>query len=249
MSFYQPSEALFVKKLNSIKDDVEKNDKVVLLRFLNTREQELLQYVMGSKLFVSFSSFSEEDEYRRAFIASFAMDVDFKIVLAKLNYNKRYLIPNHRMILGAVMSYGLTRDSVGDIYITEDNDIYIAFTKEIYQYIKKEFKTLSHQSVELEEVSHIDGMIKHNYLIKTDFIASLRLDIVVASMYNLSRKESQEIVSEGRVKVNQKPIDNLSHQVRENDVISIKGLGKMKVLKVGGLSKRDRLYVKLGKYM
>ncbi len=249
MSFYQSNEEDFVKKCRSILADAIYNDKITLLRFLTIREQEILKYVVGKEAYIYSSKISDEDEYKRIIVSPFELEPDFKISIFKLEYNKRYLNINHRMVLGTLMSLGVTRDSIGDIYITEMDDVYLCVTKEISNYIINEFKTLSHQSISLKEVCQIDGKIKQNLEVKNDFLASLRLDIVIASMYNLSRKESLEIIKEGRVKVNQKPTMNNSQEIKENDVISVKGFGKMKLLEVGGLSKRDRIFVKLGKYL
>lgn len=247
MSFYTIDEEQFVKKINSIKEDAIRNSKVTLLRFLNTREVELIKYICGHDVCVYFSSVTDEDEYRRGIISPFELVPDFKLMILKLEYNKKYLKPNHRMILGALMSYGITRDSIGDIYIMDNDDVYIVATKEIYPYLVEEFRILSHQSITLNEVDRVSGNVKHDYDIKTDFVASLRLDLIIASRFKLSRNDAQDLIKEGRCKVNQKPIDNTSHMLKESDNISLKGFGKMKILEVGGLSKNNKIYVKLAK--
>lgn len=249
MSFYTKEEESFVKKCNSIKENAINNRKVTLLRFLNTREVELLQYVCGSDVFIYLSKITDEDEYKRAVVSSFEIAPDFNITILKLIYPKKYLQINHRMILGALMSYGITRDSIGDIFITTNEDVYLVVTKEIERFIKDEFRILSHQSVELKNVLIIEGEIKHNYDILDSFVASLRLDLIIAERFKLSRSASQDIIKEGRVKVNQKPIDNTSHILKEGDTISVKGYGKMKLLEVGGLSKRDKIFVRLAKLL
>lgn len=249
MSFYNLDEETFVKKVFSVKDDALKNDKITLFRFLNTREVELVKYICGNDVYLYFSNFTNEDEYKRTLISPFEINPDFKIEILKLDYNKKYIKPNHRMILGALMSLGVNRDTIGDIYITTDDDVYIISTKEISLYLISEFKVLSHQSVSLNKVNQIDGEIKRNYDIMSTFVASLRLDLILAERYKLSRKNAQEIIKTGDCKVNQKVILNTSHILKEGDIISIKGYGRMKLLEIGGLSKSNNIYVKLAKML
>lgn len=248
MSFYVEEEESFVKKCNSIKEDAVKNDKITLLKFLNKRQVQLLEYVVGKNAYLYLSSFTDDDEYKRAIVSPFEIEPDFKIVIAKLDYNKRYLTPNHRMVLGALMSYGVTRESIGDIYITQNDDVFITLTKEIWPYIKDEFRILSHQGVSLILVDKIEGELKQNLSIKDYFVASMRLDLILANACNLSRKEAQEAIAEGRVKVNQKPEMNPCANLSEGDILSIKGFGKLKITEIGGLSKHNRIFIKIGKY-
>lgn len=249
MSFYVAEEEQFVKKTSSIKEDALRNYKVTLYRFLNVREVELVKYICGNDVYVYQSMITNDDEYKRIIVSPFEIEPDFKISILKLEYNKKYLKVNHRMILGALMSYGISRDTIGDIFITTDLDVYIVCSKEISKYLIQELRVLSHQSVELVEVDKIIGQIKKDYDILETFVASLRLDLIISSRFNLSRRVAQEIIKNYEVKVNQKPIDNPCHQLKEGDTISVKGYGRMKILGIGGLSKNNNIYVRLAKLL
>ena len=61
---------------------------------------------------------------------------------------------------------------------------------------------------------------------KTAFVASLRLDLITAQIFNLSRREAQELIKNKDCKVNQRIIDNTSYELHEHDVISLKGYGR-----------------------
>ena len=209
----------------------------------------MVKYICGKDVFVYISKFGEDDEYSRVMVSPFEIEPNFKIALLKLDYNKKFITPNHRMILGALMSYGIKRDTIGDIYITTDNEVYICATNEIKDYLIEEFRVLSHHSVSLYEVDEIEGEIKHNYDIMQTFVASLRLDLIVAERFKLSRKNAQEIIKRGDCKVNQRPIDNTSHVLKEGDLISLKGFGRMKLLEVGGMSKSNNIHVRLAKLL
>lgn len=244
MSLFSDEEMPFVKKVNSVVIDALNNNKITLFKFLNKREIEILNYLKkDSYLYVS----SCLGDYQRAIISGFEINPDFKIVLVKINYNKKYLSLNHRIVLGTIMSLGVSRNTIGDIFITESDDVYFYATREIYNYLKQELRIISHQSVELEEKEEILGNIKNNYKEIKCFVASLRLDIIISELFNLSRSNAQELISNSNCKVNQRIITNKSYQVKEKDEISLMHYGKGSLLEIGGKSKNNRIFITLAK--
>lgn len=244
MGFYNNEELPFVKKCEGIVLEAKYSNKITLFRFLNQREIEILNQLKDDT-FLYIDSCG--DEYKRVIISPFEINPEFKTVLLKLNYNKKYLEPNHRMILGALMSLGIERNTIGDIYITTGNDVYFYATKEIEPYLISELRVIAHQAVELEEKKEIEGQIKKNTKTKTAFVASLRLDLITAQIFNLSRREAQELIKNKDCKVNQRIIDNTSFELHEHDVISLKGHGRGSIESVGGLSKGGKIFVNLAK--
>ena len=53
----------------------------------------------------------------------------------------------------------------------------------------------------------------------------------------------------GRVNLNDLPCLKPDRAVQENDTVSVRGLGKLRVLSLGGLTKKGRLALTLGKYL
>lgn len=251
MSFYLENEEPFVKKIKSLYLDSLNNNKVRLTRFLNIREQELVKYIVSTKdgINLFFSNIYENEEYKRAVITPFNKNIDFKISILKLIYPKKYLDISHRLILGSLLSLQIERDLIGDILISNDKNCYILVCSEIKDFIINEFRVLSHQPVSIEEIDEINDTIEVKYDILETFVSSLRLDLIISERLKLSRKESQDLIIKGFVKVNQKEITNSSHIIKENDIISVKGYGRIKLLEVGGLSKRDKIHVKIGKLL
>ena len=246
MSFYTDEELPFVKKCEGIVLDAINNNKITLFRFLNQREIDILKS-LTSEVYLYIDSCG--DEYKRAIVSSFEINPEYKVNLIKMNYNKKYLTPNHRMILGSLMGLGIERNTIGDIYITTSNDVYFYVTKEITPYLLNEFRVLSHQAVELSIESEIIGEVKKNYSYKKAFVQSLRLDLILAQGFNLSRSLAQDLIKNGDCKVNQKVINNTSHMLKEKDLISLKGYGRITLFEVGGMSKNNKIYVTIAKHI
>ncbi|MDE7094993.1 MAG: hypothetical protein K2O23_00740, partial [Anaeroplasmataceae bacterium] len=158
-------------------------------------------------------------------------------------YNSRYLELNHRKILGSLMSLGIKRESIGDI-VCMGQATYFACTEEISTYIESEFKTISGVGIELKEVEqrlHIERKLRE----EKHIVSSLRLDVVIASAYKLSRNEASEMITEGLVQVNHVVSQSISKQVVLDDVISVRHKGRFYVGTVGGKTKSDRLVLQL----
>jgi RNA-binding protein YlmH len=81
--------------------------------------------------------------------------------------------------------------------------------------------------------------------IKTDTVASLRLDAVLCAAFGISRSKAAEIIAAGRVSLDNTPCQQASKELKEGALISAPGLGSAKLLEIGGLSKKGRMFIKI----
>ena len=172
-------------------------------------------------------------------------NLKFKIAIYEIVYNGKFYEISHRQILGSLMSLGIKRECIGDIII-DDSGAYMAITEEIAPFIEGELHFIGRCPIELKRT---DKMIinEPKYEDKTHFLASLRLDVVIASAYNLSRKEALEIIKDGLVFINQINILNPTQIAKENDIISVRHKGKLKISSIGGTTKSGRIMVVISK--
>ena len=82
-------------------------------------------------------------------------------------------------------------------------------------------------------------------VIQTINVASMRLDAVVAKAVNCGRSEAVELINSGFVLINHKECLNISHTVKESDLLSIRKFGRVEILEIVGLSKKNRTIVKI----
>lgn len=247
MSFFDSSEELFANRIKSLKEKASKNNQMSILKFLNLRQQDIVKQIIGKNndIFLYLDGGYENSEYKKCIISGRELDYpDFGIDLLKIEYNKKYLEPNHRMILGALMALGIKRETFGDIIVNSDGT-FIVCSKEMTSFLKQEFRTLSHQPIELTlfngEINNVD-----EYEVKKCFVSSLRMDNIISAMYNLSRSDSQNMIDSELIKLNHSICLNKSQMVKESDIISVRGKGRMKVIKINGLSKSNKIIIELG---
>lgn len=246
--FYTKDEEILVKKFNSYKEMCIRGYKTTLTKFLNLREQELLKYVIGNNdsIYLYFSNISGQDESKRALISPFEIEPDFNISILKFEYDKRFIKLEHRHILGTIMSLQIERNMIGDILINKDNDVYLIVSKEMEKFIKNNLESIDHTPINYLNVDNIQGDFEADYKIKKIFAQSLRVDLIIAEAFNLSRAKSQELIRDSALKINQGQELNPIKNIKESDLISLRGYGRVKVLSIGGLSKSGKILVELG---
>lgn len=221
--------------------------KIILFNFLDEFEIALVKKYCPKDLYLYESGRIIDSTRKRILISNFEMDnINFKIDLFKINYNKKFYSLNHRNVLGSLMSLGIKRECIGDIIIDDNNDIYFSATNEIKDYLINEFHYVSNSIVELEEIDYdVKNIIKYD--IKNYIIPSFRLDVIIANAFNLSRSEALEYVTSGLVFVNQILNLNPSHIVKVEDIISVRHKGKIKLMNIKNKTRTDKFLVEIGR--
>ena len=99
--------------------------------------------------------------------------------------------------------------------------------------------------MELDEIAPKEEKIKE---VRTT-VASLRLDAVASSGFSVSRTKLVSAVNAGLLQVNWQPAKGPSQEVKEGDIISMRGRGRMKVEAITGTSRKGRIGVYLKRFM
>ena len=79
-------------------------------------------------------------------------------------------------------------------------------------------------------------------------VAGARLDKALADLTPLSRAVANEQIKEGKVLVNG-AVKKAKYTVKEGDIISMRGRGRMKVEAITGTSRKGRIGVYLKRFM
>ncbi|MFV0529783.1 MAG: RNA-binding protein [Lachnospiraceae bacterium] len=153
----------------------------------------------------------------------------------------------HRDVLGSVLGLGLERSILGDIYVGEQ--IYLICLADLAEYIIENLKKAGRIGLRAQRLS-LSALpeITHALEESTDTVASLRLDAVSASMFRLSRGIAAEYIRQGKVQLAHMPCEDPAKMVQTDAIISIRGLGRGKILEIGGQSKKNRTWIRYGIY-
>ena len=154
----------------------------------------------------------------------------------------------HRDYLGAVLALGLTRDALGDI-LPGEKTAYIFCTPAAAGAMERALDKVGRQNVQAEPVAPEEAPAPTHEVEETAFtVKSLRLDAVTAGLFHIARPLAVERIARGDCQLNHRINLKPDAAVKEGDVLSVRGLGKGEILKVGGQSKKGRLFITGGRW-
>ena len=176
-----------------------------------------------------------------------ASSSDFPLVCLHSRFSSKFCSLSHRDLLGAFMALGLTRDSIGDIIIV-DSDIYLFVMAQTADFIMQGMHSAGKATLRFEPVTCEIRIPEPRGSCFHDTLSSLRLDAVVASAYRLSRNESGDMIRAGLVKLNHLPCDRVDTAVEEGAMLSVRSKGRIKLQKIEGLTRKQRIGVTFFRY-
>lgn len=155
----------------------------------------------------------------------------------------------HRDVLGSLMGLGITRDLLGDILVGEDAAQVVCLTSALPILLEQwhEVGRYGVSPVEIPLTSLTPAV--ENIQKRTETFQSLRFDAVAASAFRISRAKAAGLISSGRLLVNHLPCTKPDRILEEGDSLTGKGLGKCRLAKVNGLSRKGRIMVEMERYV
>ena len=222
--------------------------------FLSPRELEMTRYLFGeTQGLISFGGHPEAERKMLVFLPDYLdeailMEDDSPVVCLRASFY-RDDSPTHRDFLGALMGAGITRQSVGDIYVSKTScDFFV--TQKIAPYILQNFSNAGRVSLQLEQIPLAQANLPQpeTQQIK-DTLASLRLDSVISTGFRISRSAATQFIAAGRVAIGGLPCDKPDKLVEAGVKISVRGLGKILLKTINGQTKKGRISVVIDRYV
>lgn len=166
----------------------------------------------------------------------------FPISAVEISYNSKYSRAlTHRDFLGSVLGLGITRDKTGDI-ITEENRAVIFVKDDIADFICVNLEKVAHTSVKTKILQGYKPA-PAKMCEKSFTVPSLRLDAVISDAFNMSRSKAAELIRGEKAFVNWHKEVSGSKQVSSGDMITLRGVGRVKLAQVVGKTKKDRILI------
>ncbi len=145
----------------------------------------------------------------------------------------------HPAVMGAVLAQGIKREKIGDIIVGEGLawiivDQSLADTVTLTS-VGRDAVTCSMSSLTTiaEYAPQVDC--------QTVTVASPRLDAVLAAVFHLSRSDAVGAIKRGLVKVNHQPETAASRNLKEGDLLSLRGKGRARLVRLAGETRKGRL--------
>ncbi len=169
-----------------------------------------------------------------------------KVILYEIISKKEL---RHQDILGSIYSLNLDISLFGDILII-DNKYYIYILEHIRNTFETDFKKIGNTNIELKEVE-IDSLADytHNYEDIELIVTSLRIDTIIARLIGTNREKIKELVKDKFIIYNYELLKDYSKTLKEEDVFSIRKVGKFKYIGIIKNTKSNNYIINIKKYI
>lgn len=249
-----PEDRLLLAKIwDKINTGIRKNIPASTA-FLSPRELEMTRFLFGeAEGLVTFGGYEEAERKILCWLPdymdeSWLWEEDGPIVCLQASFWDGDS-PSHRDFLGALMGIGIARETVGDICVGSGNSCFFV-TREISPYVLQYFISAGRAHLHLDAIPLSQAVIKEPEAKEIrDTVASLRLDSILSSGFRIGRSLAAEYIHAGKAAIDGLPCEKPDKTVSEGMKISVRGLGKIKVKSVGGLTKKGRISVVIDRYV
>ncbi len=171
---------------------------------------------------------------------------DAPVCCVRATYAKENTL-QHRDFLGTLMGLGIKREATGDI-IPGDGQCDVLVLPEIVPFLLQNLLRVqkAHVSVEAIPLSMIEKA-QEIVQLQHEFVASMRLDCIIAAAFHISRGKASEGITAGRVSLNYFECTKPDHIICPGDRISLRGQGKVQLISVDGQTKKGRICITLAR--
>ena len=225
---------LLAEVLDKIENTNNRN-KIEHTDFLDLSQNELVQKFLNKQKVENYMQYGGFDEAERKMYIFYPEKFNEQVVeknLSSIVQIIRIELPDdligkytHRDYLGAVMKLGIKREKIGDI-IVENNGADIIIDKEITKFLEQNLSELTRFSKSTITVEDIQNL--RNVEVK---------------------KEEIEIMNTERVFVNFQVETKKTKQIKEGDMITIRGKGRFFIKEIIGQTRSGRTILKVEKFV
>lgn len=229
--------------------------RITYTNFLDLRQQSLIkkhwrQMGHGSDVRLEFyGGYDDAERTVAAFLPDYAEVSDCPLCIIRIKTPAGGRTLNHRDYLGSLTGLGLKREMIGDILTAEDGADIIVL-EEIKDFILLNYHKAGRTAFKPEAVALEDINIPESKTVTVrDTVASLRLDNVMSSAFQISRAKAAEAIRSGIVFVNSMQSEKPDMQVEEGAKLVLRGKGKAYLREVGGRTRKGRISIAIERFL
>lgn len=247
-------ETLLRKRLTELSRQAYHKDIVTFSDFLNLNELNILHTTPKDLFPARYETFGGYEMAERQMVAflpdALYYEYHYPMQILKIRpANPRFAEElSHRDYLGSLMNLGVERCKMGDILLLE-NCAEVFVCQNIAEYLCQELTRIRHTVVQTELVTPEEISYEPRFEEIKGTVSSIRLDSVLALAYPLSRSKMTSYIEAGRVFVNGKLITSNGYHLKEGDILSVRGLGRIRYEGMLSETKKKRCLISLRKYI
>lgn len=251
---HTPEDRLLLAKLwDKITAGIRKNIPANTC-FLSPRELEMARYLFGDVPgLYAFGGYADAERKMLIYLPEYLeedalYDSDSPCVCLRVGFYQADS-PSHRDFLGALMGAGIGRETVGDICVGKSQcDFFV--TAEMAPHLLQSFTSAGRAKLHLSQIPLTQAQIPEPEVREIkDTLASLRLDSVISSGFCIGRSLASQYISAGKASIDGLPCEKPDKPVAQGSRVSVRGLGKIRLVQINGKTKKDRISVVIHRYV
>ncbi|MFQ7311718.1 RNA-binding protein [Drancourtella sp. An210] len=250
----EKEEILLQKRLIELSRTAYQRGIVMFSDFLNLNELNILHTTPKDMLFAQYETFggyASSERQMAAFLPD-ALCYEYQYPFSAIRIcplGKKFAEElSHRDYLGAVLNLGIERCTIGDILVLGKEAV-VFVEDQIADFLTDNLTRIRHTSVMAKREDISSFHYEPAYEVIKGTVASVRLDSLLAQAFGSSRSRLSGLIEGKKVFVNGKLILSNGYRVKEEDVISVRGLGKFKYMGILSETRKGRCYVEIRKYI
>lgn len=250
----QNSDDFIRKHFSDLDGRAYSRDLPVFTDFLDLNEQSILKKAeKGFNCHIALDGGYDGCERQMAvFLPSDAFsDTDFPIrVLQIAPVTPKFAESlTHRDYLGALMNLMIKRELMGDLIVKKDENYCILFCVDrIASFIAENLTRVRHTEVSVKAYASGSRDFTPDFKEEDIIITSDRLDSFVSACAHSSRSAASSLIDGEKIFLNGRIETSHKATVKEGDILTIRGKGKLRVFAFNGKTQKDRLKVRIGWY-
>ena len=188
------------------------------------------------KLFVFLPPYLNEEEFER----QEASEESLLTCLHIYPKAEKFASPlSHRDYLGALLSLGIERKCIGDIYVGE-KEAYAYVLSSLVPFIKENMKTVGRNSVKIDALSPFSCPLANEFVETRLPVSSLRLDCLLSAAFKISREEAKRQIEAGNVFLTSSSCKS-DALLKKSEHVSLRGKGKFIYIGEDGTTKKGKI--------
>ena len=232
-----------LKRAEDLAVRCEKNSIVTSTGFLTPAQQNAVIKIRVPNLYLFGGN--ENSERRIAFFLPFYIEEETfnpAEYIKAIKSVTKFSSPTHMDYLGSLLAQGVSRESIGDIYVYGET-AYFYLLPPVACHILSNVERIGRAGAKLEEIPlEAVPVPELKYRKETFTVQSMRLDSVLAGAFRISRTEAAALIRQGEVSLNYEVCLKTDMPTATGDIISAKGYGKFSVGESGGMSRKGRIF-------
>ncbi|KRL04663.1 RNA-binding protein [Liquorilactobacillus oeni] len=245
---FRPDEGATVSEIADLISQAQSEYRPILSHFLNPRERFIAKTLVNENGQIKMSSeglVPDAERKRVLFYPAYYQPTlaDYELSLFEVKYPIKFASLKHSQILGALMNSGIKRNVLGDI-ITDGKRWQLIMDAHFGNFLQTQVESVGKIRVRFNLLEPASLVVHRDEWEEIQLtVSSLRVDVLVAAVYHLSRKHAKDILNAELIHMNWMLLDKPDQELAVFDIVSVRGYGRFKLKTVQGISKKGKIRV------